>query len=140
MAASFHLSVTLSYVSRLRDVWEPYTAGCLPMCCSLFHCMAACNCEDVSCPEGFTARSPGSWQGGSWVSALLGGLFCWTPSQDLAPWSGVVCFCSVQDIVQGRPPLRLQNSYQFKVQKTNPKTSLLDLLVLIMTTCPFLLC
>ena len=41
---------------------------------------------------------------------------------------------------QGRPPLRLQNSYQFKVQKTNPKTSLLDLLVLIMTTCPFLLC
>ena len=42
--------------------------------------------------------------------------------------------------LQGRPPLRLQNSYQFKVQKTNPKTSLLDLLVLIMTTCPFLLC
>ena len=41
--------------------------------------------------------------------------------------------------IQGRPPLRLQNSYQFKVQKTNPKTSLLDLLVLIMTTCPFLL-
>ena len=41
---------------------------------------------------------------------------------------------------QGRPQLRLQNSYQFKVQKTNPKTSLLDLLVLIMTTCPFLLC
>ena len=44
------------------------------------------------------------------------------------------------DGIQGRPPLRLQNSYQFKVQKTNPKTSLLDLLVLIMTTCPFLLC
>ena len=29
-------------------------------------------------------RSPGSWQGGSWVSALLGDVFCWTPSQDLA--------------------------------------------------------
>ena len=42
--------------------------------------------------------------------------------------------------LQRRPPLRLPNSYQFKVQKTNPKTSLLDLLVLIMTTCPFLLC
>ena len=42
--------------------------------------------------------------------------------------------------IQGRPPLRLQKSYQFQVQKTNPKTSLLYLLVLIMTTCPFLLC
>ena len=59
------------------------------MCCSLIHCMAACNCEDVLCLEGFSARSPGSWLGGSWVSALLSGLFCWTPSQDLAPWSGV---------------------------------------------------
>ena len=42
--------------------------------------------------------------------------------------------------LQGRPPLRLQKSYQFQVQKTNPKTSLLYLLVLIMTTYPFLLC
>ena len=41
---------------------------------------------------------------------------------------------------QGRPQLRLQESYQFQVQKTNPKTSLLYLLVLIMTTFPFLLC
>ena len=41
---------------------------------------------------------------------------------------------------QGRPQLRLQKSYQFQVQKTNPKTSLLCLLVLIMTTFPFLLC
>ena len=29
-----------------------------------------------------------------------------------------------KDLEQGRPLLRLQNSYQFKVQKTNPKTSL----------------
>ena len=42
--------------------------------------------------------------------------------------------------VQGRPQLRLQKSYQFQVQKTNPKTSLLYLLVLIMTIFPFLLC
>ena len=41
---------------------------------------------------------------------------------------------------QGRSQLRLQKSYQFQVQKTNPKTSLLYLLVLIMTTFPFLLC
>ena len=41
---------------------------------------------------------------------------------------------------QGRPQLRLQKSYQFQVQKTNPKTSLLYLLVLIMTIFPFLLC
>ena len=39
-----------------------------------------------------------------------------------------------------RTQLRLQKSYQFQVQKTNPKTSLLYLLVLIMTTFPFLLC
>ena len=45
VAASFALSVTLFYVSRLRVVWEPSTVGCLPMCCSLIHCMAACNCE-----------------------------------------------------------------------------------------------
>ena len=41
---------------------------------------------------------------------------------------------------QGRPQLHLQKSYQFQVQKMNPKTSLLYLLVLIMTTFPFLLC
>ena len=42
--------------------------------------------------------------------------------------------------LQGRPQLRLQKSYQFQVQKTNPKTSLLYLLVLIMPIFPFLLC
>ena len=31
-------------------------------------------CEDVLCLEGFSVRSPGSWQGGSWVSALLSGV------------------------------------------------------------------
>ena len=54
-------------------------------------------CEDVLCLEGFSARSPGSWQGGSWVSALLSGLFCWTPSQDLALFWCFV-FVSVQDL------------------------------------------
>ena len=34
-------------------------------------------------------RSPGSWQGGSWVSALLDDVFCLTPSLDLALWSCV---------------------------------------------------
>ena len=41
-------------------------------------------------------------------------------------------------LIQGRPQLRLQKSYQFQVQKTNPKTSLLYLLVLIMRISPFL--
>ena len=40
--------------------------------------------------------------------------------------------------LQGRPQLRLQKSYQFQVQKTSPKTSLLYLLVLIMRIFPFL--
>ena len=91
VAVSFHLRVTSVYVSHLRLVRKPHTVGCLPMCCPLIHCMAAFYCEDVLCLEGFSARSPGSWQGGSWVSALLSGLFCWTPSQDLAFCSGVLC-------------------------------------------------
>ena len=60
------------------------------MCYSPIHCIIALPCEDVSCPDGFSARSPGSWQGGSWVSALLCGLFYWTSSHDLAMWSGGV--------------------------------------------------
>ena len=43
--------------------WVPHTVGCLPMCCSPLQCMTASYCEDVSCPEGFSVRSPGSWQG-----------------------------------------------------------------------------
>ena len=43
-------------------------------------------------PEGSSVRSPGSWQGGSWVSALLDDVFCWTPSQDLALWSCLAVF------------------------------------------------
>ena len=46
--------------------------------------MAACHCEGVLCLKGSSVQSPGSWQGGSWVSALLGDVFCLTPSQDLA--------------------------------------------------------
>ena len=67
--------ITLVYVSHLRLVGEPHTVGCPPMCCPLIHCMAAFHCEDVLCLEGFSARSPGSWQGGSCVSALLSVLF-----------------------------------------------------------------
>ena len=97
MAVSSHLRVTLVYVSHLRLVGEPHTVGCLPMCCPLIHCMAAFHCEDVLCLEGFSPRSPGSWQGGFYVSALSG-LFCWTPLQDLALFWCFV-FASVQDLV-----------------------------------------
>ena len=48
-------------------------------------------------PEGSSVRSPGSWQGGSWVSALLVDVFCWTPSRDLALLSFCLlswCFCA----------------------------------------------
>ena len=99
-AVSSHLRVTLASVSHLRLVGEPHTVGCLPMCCPLIHCTGCCYCEDVLCLEGFSARSPGSWQGGSWVSALLSGVFCWTPSQDLALFAGVLCLflCKIQFI------------------------------------------
>ena len=33
--------------------------------------MAASHSEGVLCLEGYSVRSPGSWQGGSWVSVLL---------------------------------------------------------------------
>ena len=45
-----------------------------------------------------------------------------------------------EEMLQGRPQLRLQKSYQFQVPKTNPKTSPLYLLVSIMTIFRFLLC
>ena len=32
---------------------------------------AVSHCEGVLCLDGSSVRSPGSWQGGSWVSALL---------------------------------------------------------------------
>ena len=41
----------------------------------VIHCMAVSLCEGVLCLEGSSVRSPGSWQGGSWVSALLGMCF-----------------------------------------------------------------
>ena len=90
MAVSSHLRVTSVYVSHLRLVGEPHTVGCLPMCCPLIHCMAAFHCEDVLCLEGFSAQSPGSWQGGSWVSALLSGLF----AGHLRKLVFCVCFCA----------------------------------------------
>ena len=43
--------------------------------------------EGASCPLGFSVRSPGSWLGGSWVSALLIGLFLHLHC-DLAVMSG----------------------------------------------------
>ena len=50
-------------------------------------------------PEGFSVRSPGSWQGGSWVSALLDGVFWWTSSQDLALWFCVSSLFHAQDLL-----------------------------------------
>ena len=95
MAVSSHLRVTSVYVSHLRLVGEPRTVGCLPMCCPLIHCMAAFHCEDVLCLEGFSARSPGSWQGGSWVSALLSGLFAGHLRKILlSVLVFCVCFCA----------------------------------------------
>ena len=72
VSPKFHLARRLTL---LRFFWVPHTVGCLPLCCSPIQCMAAFDCEDVSCPWGFLVRSPGSWQGGSWVSALLSDLF-----------------------------------------------------------------
>ena len=48
-------------------------------------------------------------------------------------------FCHAETfcLLQGRPQLRLQKSYQFQVPKTNQKTSPLYLLVSIMTIFPF---
>jgi hypothetical protein len=40
-------------------------------------------------------------------------------------------------MVQGRPQLRFQKSYQFQVPKTNPKNNL-SLSVLLMKEAPFL--
>ena len=44
-------------------------------------------CDDLA---RATEAQDGKKRGESWVSALLSRLFCWTPSQDLAVWSGVV--------------------------------------------------
>ena len=52
----------------------------------------------------------------------------------------VACSHRVGSAPTREAQLRLQKSYQFQVQKTNPKTSLLYLLVLIMKIFPFLLC
>ena len=47
------------------------TAGCLPLGCILIRCTAVLCVGGDLCPVGFTVRSPGSWLGGSWVSARL---------------------------------------------------------------------
>ena len=51
------------------------------------------------CPVGFTVRSPGSWLGGSWVSALLILLVGFAPSSRSCcdVWVLVVCFS--QDLI-----------------------------------------
>ena len=46
---------------------------------------------------GFTVRSPGSWLGGSWVSALLIGFCCLHLHRDLTVLSVWLCFCLMQD-------------------------------------------
>ena len=58
----------------------------------------------------------------------------------LAQWPSMTAVPPSVTGQQGRPQLRLQKNISFRCKKTNPKTSLLYLLVLIMTTFPFLLC
>ena len=48
--------------------------------------------------RGFTVRSPGSWLGGSWVSALLIVSFVLHFRRDLAMMSGWLCNCFLQDL------------------------------------------
>ena len=52
--------------------------------------MAASHSEGVLCLEGYSVRSPGSWQGGSWVSALLVRVLL-----DTFAWSCSVICCFV---------------------------------------------
>ena len=53
--------------------------------------------EELKCPLGFSVRSPGSWLGESWVSALL--IQCLHLRCDLAVvW--LCCFCFMQDHTQ----------------------------------------
>ena len=47
---------------------------------------------------GFTVRSPGSWLGGSWVSALVIISVVLHLRRDLAVMSGWLCFCFLQDL------------------------------------------
>ena len=56
------------------------------------------------------------------------------------PKNGTARLSHFRSVSTREAPTRLQKWYQFQVQKTNPKTSLLYLLVLIMTIFPFLLC
>ena len=97
VAVSSHLRVTLVYVSHLRLVREPHTVGCLPMCCPLIHCMAV-----------FIAKMSYAWRasrrdlrdpGRGDPGFRRSGLFCWTPSQDLAFLFWCFVFVSVQDLV-----------------------------------------
>ena len=96
-----------------------------------------------------SARGPKNGPSAGWIRCLLEGPVLSPPLHLLPlPCSNVEThqhhtnqhWVGNKGLEQGRPPLRFQKSYQFQVQKTNPKTSLLYLLVLIMTTCPFLLC
>ena len=74
------------------------TAGCLPLVCILIHCTVFNAFEGALCPVGFTVRSPGSWLGGSWVSALLI-VGCLCTFIAILLWCLVVVVCFLQDLI-----------------------------------------
>ena len=55
--------------------------------------------EGASCPLGLTVRSPGSWLGGSWVSALLIGIVFLHLHWDLAVMSGWLVLLSARSFL-----------------------------------------
>ena len=59
--------------------------------------------EGALCPEGLTVRSPGSWRGGSWVSALL--MCCFSPSLRSCcnVWLAVL-LCKILNSSAHKPP------------------------------------
>ena len=89
------------YVNQNGWFSGPCLATLLPRLTDVFlsnswHCNL--HCEDVLCLEGFSARSPGSWQGGSWVSALLSEWFSDTFARScFVVWCWL--FVSVQDLL-----------------------------------------
>ena len=101
------------HLVHLRVLWEPYMVGCLPMFALQFiawlHIIAKMSYAWRASQRDL--RDPG--KGGSWLSALLAGLFCWTPLQDLAPWSCfVVCFCARSQFISTVAARLLQRYFQ----------------------------
>ena len=121
------MDTTYIQAAMLDVVWEEserYRAVSLPSHSVLFHSIAsgcftrqgACRCvasqfnawqyhasEGAVCPEGLTVRSPGSWRGGSWVSALL--ICCFSPSlQSCCDVWLAVLLCKILNSSAHKPP------------------------------------